>query len=134
MEEWHEEVNTDRLPDLAISEWCALVAHKRAHDKCPAEPVTFDVLYDEYSHGFASSGRTQDGGALSRRFSRTVMRAAVDMLVARGLFASTGSHAGETIDTREELHPRLPTVLLPDLAKASRTCPSPLKKLAAEVL
>ena len=134
VEEWQGIHEEDSLPDLAITEWCVLVAIKRAKDKNPDDPVNFDVLYDEYNSGFAASGKTQNSAALARRFSRTVIRAAVDMLVARGILKSARSDLGETIDTREELFTTLPLVLLPELVKFSRTCSSPLKKLATEVL
>jgi hypothetical protein len=134
VEEWQGIREEDSLPDLAITEWCVLVAIKRARDKNPDDLVNFDVLYEEYNNGFAASGKTQDGAALARRFSRTVIRAAVDMLIARGILKSARSDLGETIDTREELFAILPLVLLPELVKSNRTCPSPLKKLATEVL
>jgi hypothetical protein len=133
--EWESQESNDHLPDLSMAEWCALIALKRASNKHPEESINFDMLFTEYSQGFAASAKINDGALIARKFSRTVMRAALDMLVGRGIVQSAKSEMGETIDTRETLLARIPLVQIPELlSRFPNDCPSPLKKLAAESL
>lgn len=134
-----EDPTADRLPTLCVAEWCALVAMKRCAEKHPQDPVNFDRLYEEYSSGFAASARTNDAATLARKFSRTVLRAAVDMLVAKGIIQTGRSHdrgglGGETVGTREDICSRFPLGRLPELLPMDSSCPDVLRRLATEVL
>lgn len=136
------DAGSDRLPALSLAEKCVLVACKRTANKCPDEPVTFDALFDEYALGFGTSAKVQDGALLGARFSRPVMRAAVDGLLAKGVL-----HQGEpdghrprtsftTVDTRGEIHCKWPLSVVPELLlrTADGGASDTLIKLAAEVL
>lgn len=124
----------DRLPSLSLAEQCCLVAWKRTAEKCPEEFVSFDALYEEYARGFASSVKVPDAHLLASRFSRTLMRAAMDGLKSKGIiFQSPRNGPGESLETRVELLMRWPVSLLPDLL-AYAGAPENLCKLAKEVL
>lgn len=127
----------DQLSGLCVTEWCILIAMKRCLDKHPDETVNFDLLFEEYSNGFTASARTNDAAALARKFSRTVLRAAADMLVAKGII-SVGKIAErgrcDTVNTREDISVRIPLGRLPEWLQRESSCPDVLKKLATEVL
>lgn len=134
--------NQDVLPALSLAEQCALVACKRVADKCPGEPVTFDALFDEYALGFGTSAKVHDGALLGARFSRSVMRTAVDGLLAKGILyrgdpdtLRTGI-SSMTVDTREEIHCRWPLSTLPNLMLRpdGSGASDSLRKLASEIL
>lgn len=138
-----QHMSQDTLPALSLAEQCVLVACKRAASKCPGEPVTFDALFDEYALGFGASATVHDGSLLGARFSRPVMRAAVDGLLAKGVLhrgeaggQGAGAPSSMTVDTREEIHCRWPLSVLPELLlqAASGSSSESLRKLAAEAL
>lgn len=134
--------NQDALPALSLAEQCALVACKRAAEKCPEQPVTFDALFDEYALGFGASAKVHDGAFLGARFGRSVMRAAVDGLLAKGILCRgepdnprTGA-SSLTADTREAIHCRWPLSTLSELMLGSdgSGASDSLRKLATEIL
>lgn len=123
------------MPALCVAEWCALIALKRAQSKSPDAPVNFEVLYEEYAHGFAASASSSEAPLLARKFSRTVLRSAVDMLVARGVLAVAGqARQLQSVEPRQELQARLPLSQLAEWLGGDETCPTVLRKLAAEAL
>lgn len=124
----------EQLNELSTAEWSILVALKRAQAKCPELPLTFEVLYDEYVHGFATSSRTHDATlSLTRSHSRTVLRAALDMLVARGIITSNMAEAGQTVAVREAIEMRIPLARLPEwITQSESSCPEALCKLTME--
>lgn len=126
----------EQLNELSPAEWSILVALKRAQAKCPELSLTFEVLYDEYVHGFAASSRTHDAIlSLSRSHSRTVLRAALDMLVARGIITTNAAEAGQTVAVREAIEMRIPLTRLPEwITRAGSSCPEALCKLTMEAL
>lgn len=118
---------------LSLAEQCILVAIKRVQAKFPGEPVCFDAVFDEYRHGFAASAKTSDGALLARKFCPLVMRAAVDALVQKDLLATSRSGRGETIDTWEEVAPRIPLTHIAELLAAEGSGAGvALRRLAAE--
>lgn len=123
------------IDGLSVAEWCVLIAIRRARQKNPEALVNFDVLFDEYRVGFAASAKINDGAMWASKFTRPIIHAAVDTLITKGWLRTSKSDTGETVDTREELYTRIPLGHLPELlASVSNNCPSPLKKLATEIL
>lgn len=109
--------------------------------KNPGDSITMDIIFDEYSVGFATSGISGDASNLHTRFTKTIIKAAVESLLTKGILTTTSSDfrmmPDETVTNRESLSCRMPISQLPEWLKTQvkrGLYPSILEKLSCENL
>lgn len=160
--------STSLLPPLSTTEWCVLAALRRVRLKsttnefdtpssikkkgntsttsCNSTMITetkvnFELIYKEYSHGFRQNS-SLDAQQISTRFSRSIMKEALDSLIKRGIIkaaggASSSTSTPTTIDVREGIEATIPLGIYFSEAIQSSTgrfggCPEGIAKLACE--
>lgn len=101
--------------------------------------VNFELIYKEYSHGFRQNP-SLEAQQISTRFSRSIMKEALDSLITRGIIklsSTTNTTPSTTIDVREGIEATIPLgIYFSDAIQSSSGrfggCPEVIAKLACE--